>query len=1197
MPSLSHNAHLILLTETWEEAGAGFSLPGYTCLSLPKHFQHLRARRPSGGIAAFIRNEFAPYVSRWRPMDECTHMWLRISAKLGLERDLFLCLCYIPPQNSTYYTSLAEHPLSVITREAHLAASHGSILLAGDFNARTGVAPDWLDFSELKDVYKYLEGSTNPASFPPPPPPRKNNDNKLSTLGKHLLEMCRECQLFIVNGRTPSDAAGDLTCFNHNNQGASTVDYFIADPNFFEKDINDMQVLPCPETPLGKPLSDHRPLSLVSHLRPPSLDPPSLPTKHKHPKHIPRFLYHPNPDNIDAFAVNIASDPLLSCSHLSSLTTDEASTTFQTRIMHHVACTHRPIDTSRPRNPHKHKHQPWFDKECKEMRRRFHASRRLPHTNLAEQARLEYRRLTARKKKLWNEARLAQLLEDARHSPANFWRVFRKKGKTLKIESAVQWYKYFKQLLAAPNISPTTCSPLPPIPPDVTARRAAAAGSLNSPFSELEVGSAIQRLRKNKAAGIDGMKAEFLLDAALPLPSDCDAATEADSQAEPLTPGPLLPPLTLVLNKIFLGTFPSAWSTQVIQPIFKDGDVLDCNNYRGISVGPVLAKLYAMVLEARITQWAEEQGVRAESQAGFRPGRRTTDHIFTLQTLFDKTRASKTPLYCCFVDFKKAFDWVPRDLLWQRLSETGIHGTMLAALKSMYQSVRACVATPQGLTDHFECNLGVKQGCPLSPLLFGLYIDGLERLIHTCDGAPPSLHGLPVPMLLYADDLLLMSTSPQGLQTYLDNLKTFCDSSQLRVNLTKTQIVISQQSPKSKQSPPQWHFDGKRVKVIPQYKYLGLIFDQKHGFTRCVEKLNSAGHKALQAMYKRCQELKLDAPSVMVSLFDSLVRPILSYGCEIWSPYPRPNPMSEQAEILHRGFLKRCAGVAQATTTDIVYGEFGRCPLHVFWSKLSTRYFERLQNYQEGSLLTSAYKESTALHNAGHPSWVAFYQQQAAAPDWAEAWEARLAASEAGSKLHSYGVIKARFSAEKYLSEGGVPRQHRIALARLRMGSHWLGTQLGVYARAAERKRVISTPCSLCGDVSATTSNPMLLCDSCDQGWHCSCLSQPMPDADEVWFCPQCVSSGATTPTALNALNSRIFEAMRCPQCGTTEDEQHAVFACELYSVLRHQFADLFAGVDCLREFFQNDNVARLAEFIFRCYRTRQSVVTTQHST
>jgi hypothetical protein len=177
---------------------------------------------------------------------------------------------------------------------------------------------------------------------------------------------------------------------------------------------------------------------------------------------------------------------------------------------------------------------------------------------------------------------------------------------------------------------------------------------------------ALRRLRRNKAAGIDGMKAEFILDASKQL---------AD-------------PLATTLSSIFFGSFPPALNCQVVHPIFKGkGDPLDPNNYRCLSVGPILSKLYAMILESRLATWAENNNVRSPFQAGFRRDHRTTDHIFTLTTLINQAGAQKRPLYCRFVDLNKAFDSVPRSLLWQRLQEAGIHGPMLSAIQSLYNQV------------------------------------------------------------------------------------------------------------------------------------------------------------------------------------------------------------------------------------------------------------------------------------------------------------------------------------------------------------------------------------------------------------------------------------------------------------------------------------------------------------------------------
>jgi hypothetical protein len=114
------------------------------------------------------------------------------------------------------------------------------------------------------------------------------------------------------------------------------------------------------------------------------------------------------------------------------------------------------------------------------------------------------------------------------------------------------------------------------------------------------------------------------------------------------------------------------------------------------------------------------------------------------------------------VDFRKAFDTVPRDLLWQVLAKMGIMGRFMQCLQSMYSQDSVRVMHPtEGLSARFACGIGVKQGCPLSPLLFGLYLDGLEKHLDALDGdSPPQLANIAVKLLLYADDLALMSETP-----------------------------------------------------------------------------------------------------------------------------------------------------------------------------------------------------------------------------------------------------------------------------------------------------------------------------------------------------------------------------------------------------------------------------------------------------
>jgi hypothetical protein len=105
-------------------------------------------------------------------------------------------------------------------------------------------------------------------------------------------------------------------------------------------------------------------------------------------------------------------------------------------------------------------------------------------------------------------------------------------------------------------------------------------------------------------------------------------------------------------------------SIGVIHALHKGGDALQFENYRGITVGPVLAKVFAMILEARLCSRAEERGLRAKGQVGFKKNFRTSDNLYILQTLIKQNTHKRKKVYCCFVDFCKAFDTMLRDLLW-----------------------------------------------------------------------------------------------------------------------------------------------------------------------------------------------------------------------------------------------------------------------------------------------------------------------------------------------------------------------------------------------------------------------------------------------------------------------------------------------------------------------------------------------------
>ena len=147
---------------------------------------------------------------------------------------------------------------------------------------------------------------------------------------------------------------------------------------------------------------------------------------------------------------------------------------------------------------------------------------------------------------------------------------------------------------------------------------------------------------------------------------------------------------TQLFNKIFSeGVYPEQWSRSVIVPLFKRGDKDIPNNYRGISLQSVASKCYTTVLRNSLTRWMDDHENIVETQAGFRKGYFTIDHIYTLSATTEK-HLSRTggQLYVAFVDLRKAFDSVDRASLFLTFVKVGLSGPFLNAIKEVVSCVR-----------------------------------------------------------------------------------------------------------------------------------------------------------------------------------------------------------------------------------------------------------------------------------------------------------------------------------------------------------------------------------------------------------------------------------------------------------------------------------------------------------------------------
>jgi hypothetical protein len=226
------------------------------------------------------------------------------------------------------------------------------------------------------------------------------------------------------------------------------------------------------------------------------------------------------------------------------------------------------------------------------------------------------------------------------------------------------------------------------------------------------------------------------------------------------------------------------WSRSWMVSIYKGkGDALECGSYRGVKLLEHGLKVFERVVEARLRRNIMEGRISIDDMHfGFMPGRGTTDAVFVVRQVQEKYLQKRRELWMAFVDLEKAFDRVPREVLWWALRRLGVDGGMIRLIKAMYAGSTTAVKVQGEGTESFEVRVGVHQGSVLSPLLFVMVMEALSR---------DCREGLPFE-LLYADDLVLMAESREGLAGKLGAWKKSLEAKGLRVNISKTKIMKCQ---------------------------------------------------------------------------------------------------------------------------------------------------------------------------------------------------------------------------------------------------------------------------------------------------------------------------------------------------------------------------------------------------------------------
>ena len=197
--------------------------------------------------------------------------------------------------------------------------------------------------------------------------------------------------------------------------------------------------------------------------------------------------------------------------------------------------------------------------------------------------------------------------------------------------------------------------------------------------------------------------------------------------------------------------YPLSWSAAKLIMLFKKRKSTDCNSYRGISIINSCAKVYDYILNNRLMAWFQP----CREQAGAQPKRGCMEHIVTLRLLLSLCKRRRKKLFLVFVDFSKAYDRVPRGMMFRVLKSFGCGSIMLSSIVAMYKTT-TCILGSTSIT----VSIGVRQGSPTSCFLFVMYVDMLIRMVKQVD-LDDFLEWFHTMMLM--DDTIILATSRERL--------------------------------------------------------------------------------------------------------------------------------------------------------------------------------------------------------------------------------------------------------------------------------------------------------------------------------------------------------------------------------------------------------------------------------------------------
>ena len=266
-------------------------------------------------------------------------------------------------------------------------------------------------------------------------------------------------------------------------------------------------------------------------------------------------------------------------------------------------------------------------------------------------------------------------------------------------------------------------------------------------------------------------------------------------------------------------------------------------------------------------------------------------------------------------------------MLWWKLADLNIEGNLLFLLKQLHCNnfCQVKYSKEGNLSDKIPINMGVKQACILAPHLFNLFLSDLPALLGRTNGHPPSVGNRSTPLLLYADDTIILSRTRIGLIRYLRSFIDYCVKNHLTINYEKTKIVVFA---KARHKYP-WKVRGNLIEQVYHFKYLGINFSYNNKWAYHMEKIVKSSKGQLALLAKIFHQKGNRNFSAAMKIYAAKIIPQLLFGSPIWI-----GAFSNKVEKCQSTFFRQLLNVPKCVANFTLIAELGQLSLAKYFQIL-----------------------------------------------------------------------------------------------------------------------------------------------------------------------------------------------------------------------------------------------------------------------